>query len=162
MNFEDIKNDLVEGCRELIFAEKMRKLVNLHFSGQVKIGSSEMLEKKNYAISYSKFIQDCYWNMAHLKSVDMDLKKVWQNIRTDMEKLDRQPILYLTSNIDNTKVEEQLKSCQLENLYTDVWMILEDLKNFETYESKIDVQISRSKRRRERRIYPSHHGWIFK
>lgn len=145
MNFEDIKSDLAEGCRELIFAEKMRKLVDLHFSGQVKIGSSEMIEKKDYAISYSKFIQDCYWNMAHLKNVDIHLEKVWQNIKNDMKELNRQPILYLTSNIDDEKVEKQLKNCSLENLYTDAWMMVEDLKNFKNYESKIDVEISQVK-----------------
>lgn len=142
--------------------DKLEKLTELHFKGQIKIGSSERIEKEDYDIQYSKRICDYYWNYAFLKSADIDLKAVWQNIKADMEKLNRQPVLYLMSNMDNTKIEQQLEDCHLQHIYTDVWMTIENLENFANYESKIDVKISQVKEEETEEFIRSNHGWIFK
>lgn len=107
------------------------------------MGSSEKIESQDYDIQYSKIIDDYYWNYAFLKSPEIDLKVVWPKIKTDMEKLHRQSVLYLMSNVDYKKIEEQLEKCNLELIYTDVWMIIENLENFKDYESQIEVEISR-------------------
>ena len=62
-----------------------------------------------------------------------------------MQSLDRQPVVYLMSCFDNTNIKQQLKDCHLEKLYTDVWMIIEQLENFKDYESKIEVEFSNVK-----------------
>lgn len=113
--------------------------------GQIKIGSSERIEKEEYAIQYSRIIEDGYWNYAFLKKSDIDFAKVWADIKVDMENLKRKPLLYLMSNTDNHKIKEGLKSCHLENIYTDVWMTVEHPENFGNYESNIEVQISQVK-----------------
>ena len=123
----------------------LEKLTDIHFNGQIKIGSSEKMERQDYDIQYSKRICDYYWNYAFLKNADVDLKTVWQNIKMDMEKLNRQPVLYLMSNVDNAKIEQQLENCNLEHIYTDVWLVVDDLAHFKNYESNIDVEISQVK-----------------
>ncbi len=123
----------------------LEKLIEIHFEGQLKIGSSEKIERENYDVQYSKMIADWYWNYAFLKSPEVDLKALWKEIKSDMQKLERQPVLYLMSNRDNSKIEKQLGDCHLENLYTDCWMAIENLECFPAYESKLQVEISQVK-----------------
>lgn len=125
--------------------DNLEKLIDLHFNGQIKLGISEKIKRQDYDIQYSKVIDDYYWNYAFLKNTNMDLETVWQKIKVDMENLNRQPVLYLMSKIDYTKIEKQLENCNLEPIYTDVWMTIENPQNFEDYESQIEVEISRVK-----------------
>ncbi len=118
----------------------LEKLIDIHFNGQIEIIHSERLEREMYDIQYSKILQDYYWNYAFLKSKNTDLKLTWENIVFEMRKLGRQPAVYLMSYFDNTNIKQQLKDCHLEKLYTDVWMIIEQLENFKDYESKIEVE----------------------
>lgn len=123
----------------------LEKLIDIHFNGQIKIGSSERIQKEEYDIQYSRRINDYYWNYVFLKKADIDLKTVWQKIKRDMESLNRQPVLYLMSNVEHPEIEQQLEACHLEQIYTDVWMTVEDLEHFENDESKIDIEISQVK-----------------
>ena len=69
---------------EIVKMDKLEKLIELHFDGQVKMDLSEKIEKSNYYIRTSKLIDDYYWNYAFLKSTDVDLKSVWKDIKSDM------------------------------------------------------------------------------
>lgn len=116
----------------------LEKLIDIHFNGMVKIIQSQKTQKDDYDLFYSPLLQDYYWNYAYLKNRNADLKQVWQNVKQDMEKLERRPALYVLSNLENSKIETELQK-----LYTDVWMIFEDIENFGDYESRINVEISR-------------------
>lgn len=74
-----------------------------------------------------------------------------------MEKLNRQPALYVMSNQENHEIKSELV-----NLYTDVWMIFENIENFEDYDSRIDVEISRVKEEEKNQFIRSSYGRIFK
>ena len=123
----------------------LSKLIDIHFNGQRKIVLSQKIEKPEYDIQYNPILKDYYWNYAFLKNEESDLRQIWQKIKKDIQKLDRMPALYVLSNKDNRSLESHLKKCDLENLYTDVWMIFENLEKFGDWESRIDVQISRVK-----------------
>ena len=103
---------------------------------------SNIIEKDNYDILLSDLIDDQYWNFAYSKNIT-DLNKVWKNIKCDMEKHNRQPVIYITSNVYNKELQEKIKENNLKVLYTDVWMIIEDLNSFKEYKSKINFKISR-------------------
>lgn len=119
----------------------MKDFIDIHINGQLELYASKIIDKDNYNILLSDLIDDQYWNFAYLKSVDIDLNKVWQDIKYKMKKYNRQPVLYITSS--NSNLEEKLKELNLNVLYTDVWMINDDLDNFEDYKSKIDFKVNR-------------------
>ncbi len=135
----------------------LEKLIDIHFNGMVKIIQSQKTQKDDYDLFYSPLLQDYYWNYAYLKNRNADLKQVWQNVKQDMEKLNRQPALYVMSNQENHEIKSEL-----ENLYTDVWMIFEDIENFGDYDSRIDVEISCVKEEEKNQFIRSSYGRIFK
>lgn len=118
----------------------MKDFIDIHINGQLELYASKIIEKENYNILLSDLIDDQYWNFAYLKNDNIDLNKVWQDIKDEMKKYNRQPVLYITSS--NSNLEEKLKKLNLNILYTDVWMINGDLDNFEDYKSKIDFKVS--------------------
>ncbi len=119
----------------------MEELVDIHLNGQLYLYLSNRIQKQDYDIYYSNVIDDQYWNLAYLKNNEVDIKAIYNNIKIDMKKLNRQPLVYITSDIVNSKLEEQIKNSNLRVLYTDVWMILENLEQFKTYKSKIDFSV---------------------
>ena len=121
----------------------LKDLIDIHINGQLELYASNIIEKDNYDILLSDLIDDQYWNFAYLKNNIMDLNQVWKNIKCDMEKHDRQPVIYITSNICDKELEEKIKKINLNILYTDVWMTIENLNNFEEYKSKINFRVSR-------------------
>lgn len=120
----------------------INNLIDIHTNGQLELYGSNIIKKDNYNILLSDLIVDQYWNFAYLKK-NIDLNKTWENIKLDMENYNRQPVIYITSNIQSKEFEEKIKEINLQVLYTDVWMTIEDLNNFKDYKSKIDFKISR-------------------
>ena len=121
----------------------MEELIDVHFNGQLNLYLSTKQEHEKYDIYYSDVIEDEYWNLAYLKNTDIDFSKVWEEIKHNMNKLKRKPIIYITSNIINEKINQEIKKLELKQIYTDVWMILNDLEQFEQYDSKIEFSIHR-------------------
>lgn len=119
----------------------MREFIDIHLNGQLYLYLSNIIKKENYDIYYSNVIDDEYWNFAYLKNADISLKENFEDIKNDMRKLDKNPIIYITSNISNSKLQEKLENANLELLYTDVWMTLDNLEQFGTYKSKIDFSV---------------------
>lgn len=119
----------------------MEELIELHLGGQVQIHFSNVLKKQNYDIYYSDTIEDFYWNYAYLKNAEVSLKEVFEELQTTMKELNRKPILYVTSNRMNSRLEKQIESMNLELLYTDVWMTLDNLEQFQSNKSQIDFSI---------------------
>lgn len=134
----------------------LEKLIDIHFNGMVKIIQSQKTPKDDYDLFYSPFLQDYYWNYAYLKNKNADLKQIWQNVKQDMEKLERRPALYVMSNQENSEIETELKK-----FYTDVWMIFENLENFGDYESQINVGISCVSKDEKNQFIREHYGRIF-
>lgn len=102
---------------------------------------SNTIKNKDYDIYYSDLIDDEYWNFAYLKNREVSLDDIFDEIKSNMNKLNRNPIIYVTSNIIDSKLQENIKSSKLKSLYTDVWMTLDNLEQFKSYKSKIDFSV---------------------
>lgn len=119
----------------------MEEIIDIHLNGQLYLYLSNIIKKQDYNIYYSDLIDDEYWNFAYLKNDEVDLKEIFENIKNDMNKLNRNPEIYITSNITNSELQSEIKNSNLELLYTDVWMILENLEQFKSYKSKVDFSV---------------------
>ena len=71
--------------------------------------------------------------MGILKNFDTDINLVWDNVKKELQKRNRNPEIYIIPYKDY-KINKEFKL-----LYTDVWMVESDLENFNKYKSKIDV-----------------------
>lgn len=120
----------------------INELIDIHINGQLELYASNIIQKDNYNILLSDLIDDQYWNFAYSKNI-IDLNQVWRNIKCDMERHNRQPVIYITSDMHNKELQEKIKDINLKVLYTDVWMTIEDLNSFKEYKSKINFKISR-------------------
>lgn len=119
----------------------MEDIIDIHLNGQLYLYMSNTIKNRDYDIYYSNLIDDEYWNFAYLKNKDVSLNEIFDEIRLNMCKLERKPIIYITSNIIDSKLQENIKDSKLKSLYTDVWMTLDNLEQFESYKSKIDFSV---------------------
>ena len=119
----------------------MKDIIDIHLNGQLYLYMSNVIRKQDYDIYYSDVIDDEYWNFAYLKNREVSLDDIFDEIKSNMNKLNRNPILYITSNIIDSKLQENIKNSKLKSLYTDVWMTLDNLEQFELYKSKIDFSV---------------------
>ena len=118
----------------------MDELIKLHLDGSLQLFFSNKIKKEDYDIYYSKIIADEYWNYAYLKKNQLDLKTI-KNISLDMEQIDRKPVIYITSNILNKKLKQEINELNLELLYTDCWMCLNNLEKFTINKNTMDFSI---------------------
>lgn len=116
----------------------MEDFIDIHLNGQLELYLSKVINKNEYDIFLSDIIDDEYWNFAYLKNNNVDFKKIWQEIKDKMINENRKPLLYITSLINNEQVEKELKQNNVNVLYTDVWMTIENLEQFKEYESLSD------------------------
>lgn len=116
----------------------MNNMLDIHLNGQLYLYMSNIIKKTNYDIYYSDLIDDEYWNLAYLKSNTISLKETFENIKADMKKLNRNPEIYITSDIVNLELKNQIENSNLKLLYTDIWMTLDNLDQFGEYKSKIE------------------------
>ena len=121
----------------------LEDLIDIHINGSLHLYASNVIKKGNYNILLSDLIDDAYWNYAYLKNHSIDFSQIWEEINSEMKKNNREPAIYITSNISNEELEEKIKGINLECLYTDVWMVIEDLGNFRNYKSKLNLKVSR-------------------
>lgn len=119
----------------------MEDIIDIHLNGQLYLYMSNVIRKQDYDIYYSDLIDDEYWNFAYLKNKEVSLDDIFDDIKSNMNKLNRNPIIYITSNIIDSKLQENIKNSKLKSLYTDVWMTLDNLEQFELYKSKIDFSV---------------------
>ena len=119
----------------------MEDIIDIHLNGQLYLYMSNTIKNRDYDIYYSNLIDDEYWNFAYLKNKDVSLNEIFDEIKLNMCKLKRKPIIYITSNIIDSKLQENIKDSKLKSLYTDVWMTLDNLEQFESYKSKIDFSV---------------------
>ncbi len=119
----------------------MEEIINIHLQGQLYLYVSNILKKQDYDIYHSEIIDDEYWNFAYLKNNKVSIKQIFENIKTDMSKLNRNPEIYITSNILDNKLQEQIENSNLQLLYTDVWMTIDNLERFQKHKSKIDFTL---------------------
>ncbi len=117
----------------------MEELIDIHLNNGLYVASKIL--NKDYDIYYSDIIDDEYWNFAYIKNNNINLNKIFIDIKNKMEKLNRDPIVYITSNMMNESLEKQIENSRLQIMYTDVWMILENFEQFELYKSKIDFSL---------------------
>lgn len=114
----------------------MDELIDIHFNSPLYL--SNKILKENYNVYYSDIIDDEYWNLAYLKNNKVNLKEVFNNVKLDMENLNKKPLLYIVSNIIDTNLEKQIESSNLKLEYTDVWLTIDNLNSFEQYKSKVN------------------------
>lgn len=116
----------------------MEEIVDIHLNGQLYLYLSNIIRKKEYDIYYSDVIDDEYWNFAYLKNSKVSLRETFKDMKDDMIKLNRNPIIYITSNIIDSKLQKEIEDVNLKLLYTDVWMTLDNLEKFGLHKSKIN------------------------
>ena len=119
----------------------MEDIIDIHLNGQLYLYMSNTIRNEDYDIYYSDLIDDQYWNFAYLKNKEVCLNDIFEEIKFNMNKLNRNPIIYITSNIIDLKLQENIKNSKFKSLYTDVWMTLNNLEQFESYKSKIDFDV---------------------
>ena len=119
----------------------MEDIIDIHLNGQLYLYMSNTIRNEDYDIYYSDLIDDQYWNFAYLKNKEVCLNNIFEEIKFNMNKLNRNPIIYITSNIIDLKLQENIKNSKFKSLYTDVWMTLNNLEQFESYKSKIDFDV---------------------
>ncbi len=119
----------------------MEELVKLHLDGNLQMFFSNVMKNKDYDIYYSNVIEDEYWNYAFLNNNKIDLQNSKKIINERMKEIKRKPVIYITSNIMNEKIGKDIKELNLELLYTDCWMCLENLNNYKPYTKTIDFSI---------------------
>lgn len=118
----------------------MEDFIDIHLNGQLELYLSRIINKNDYDIFLSDIIDDEFWNFAYLKNNNVDFQKVWKQIKNEMLDNNRKPLIYITSLINN-KIKEALNKNNLNLLYTDVWMTIDNLEKFKEYNSKIDFEI---------------------
>ncbi|MBQ3145704.1 MAG: hypothetical protein IJB90_03955 [Clostridia bacterium] len=118
----------------------MEDFIDIHLNGQLELYLSRIINKNDYDIFLSDIIDDEFWNFAYLKNNNVDFKKVWKQIKNEMLDNNRKPLIYITSLINN-KSKEELNKNNINLLYTDVWMTIDNLEKFKEYNSKIDFDI---------------------
>ena len=121
----------------------MEDFIDIHLNGQLELYLSRNINKNDYDIFLSDIIDDEFWNFAYLKNKNVDFKKLWEEIKDKMINENRKPLLYITYLINNEQVEKELKQNNMNVLYTDVWMTIENLEQFKEYDSKIDFEINK-------------------
>lgn len=122
----------------------MEEIIEIHLKGQLYLYMSEIIKKENYNIYYSDLIDDEYWNFAYIKNNKISLQETFEEIKSNMNKLNRRPIIYITTNQIDQKLQKEIENSKLKPLYTDVWMTIEKLEQFEKYKSKIDFCVYRA------------------
>lgn len=65
----------------------------------------------------------------------------WKKIELEMKHLNRRPAVYITSNQENLELEKSIRESHLENLYTDVWMVLQNRKKLSRQTSGIQENV---------------------
>lgn len=121
----------------------MEEIIDINLNGQLYLYLSKIIKKQDYDIYYSDLIDDEYWNFAYLKNDEVSLKETFEDIKLNMNKLNRKPIIYITSDIIDSELQEKIDNSKLKSLYTDVWMTLDNLEQFGTYKSKIDFSVKK-------------------
>ena len=122
----------------------MEAFLEIHFEGQLSIYLTKKIEKKQYDIMLSDEIQDQFWNLAYVKTNTLEnWKEVWQEVKRIMMENNREPILYLPSFVKMKEEEKRKLKENLTILYTDVWMVREELTTFPKYKSEIDFDFFR-------------------
>lgn len=106
----------------------MEEIIDIHLNGQLYLYLSKIIKKQDYDIYYSDLIDDEYWNFAYLKNDEVSLKETFEDIKLNMNKLNRKPIIYITSDIIDSELQEKIDNSKLKSLYTDVWMTLDNLE----------------------------------
>lgn len=120
----------------------MDEFIDIHFNGQLELYLSKVIQREDYNIFLSDIIDDTYWNLAYLKTGHLNLDKAWKEIKTEMINSNRKPLIYITSLINNNEIKKTLSKNNLELLYTDVWMTIENLEQFKEYSSDIKFDIN--------------------
>lgn len=133
--------------------KKIKGLIDIHINGQLYALNKKI--KNNYDIIYSEIIDDEYWNFAYIKNNEINIRDEIKNIINDMKELKRIPLIYITSNILNQNIENQIEECNLKNLYTDVWMTIENIEEFATYKSNIDFTVNEVNKKLQERFIQS-------
>lgn len=120
----------------------MDEFIDIHFNGQLELYLSKVIKREDYNIFLSDIIDDTYWNLAYLKTGHLNLDKAWKEIKTEMINSNRKPLIYTTSLINNNEIKKALSKNNLELLYTDVWMTIENLEQFKECSSEINFDIN--------------------
>lgn len=116
----------------------MEEMIDIHFGGQMDLYLSKRIQRENYNLYLSDVIGDEYWNLAYLKKKNISLHKTWKEIKEEMQEIGKKPIVYITSEILDTNLQEQIQDVHLQLLYMDVWMTLENLEQLVGKKSSVD------------------------
>lgn len=120
----------------------MKEWMDLHFNSQYQIYEAKKIQRDGYSIVINPFINDSYWNLGYIENENIEnFTAMWNDIKNVMKKYNRQPIIYITTNLDLEKLEEQIKENKLQKEYTDRWLKVGNLEKVNLGKAKIDIKI---------------------
>ena len=118
----------------------MEEMIHLHLNGNLNLFFSNVIKSIHYDIYYSDVIEDEYWNYAYLKD-GFNFERTIKEIILKMKQLNRKPVIYITSNVLDEELQQDIRKLNLDLIYTDCWMFIEHLNEFKTYKINNDFEI---------------------
>lgn len=118
----------------------IRELEKVNFESQLQLFLTTKLSYEHYDIYLSDYIEDSLWNITtNINYNDIKyLKKDYVNIKNIFNKYNREPVLYFTPS---SNLYDKRDNIELEKIYTDSWLLLDNLKDYPEYESILDINI---------------------
>lgn len=117
-------------------------LINLHFESQIEQYLAKKIQKDAYHIIINPFIEDSYWNMGYLVSNQVDMRQMWNAVKEVMQKENRKPIIYVTTNYLDENIQNQINELGLKRIYCDRWLVANVQKEIVVQKAKIPITIS--------------------
>jgi Predicted acetyltransferase len=119
---------------------RVNELINAYFNACILL-CSERIEYPRFKLIASEDIDDNYWNLALTSdAIDIEeIKTIWPQVKEEMVKRDRQPAILIPNS--NELNPTTLKTINLEPIYQDCWLSLENTKEFSEYKSSLNLDI---------------------
>lgn len=117
--------------------EDIKEIIKGHFEGQRLIYLSEQIKKQGYEFVFSNEIKDEYWNLAYITD-NIEVDNIWELIKIEMQKRNRIPVIYITSNLDIHVPQEKFIP-----IYQDVWMILDEQEEIKDAKVSLNIKIEK-------------------
>jgi len=119
---------------------RVNELINAYFNVCILL-CSERIEYPNFKLITSEDIDDNYWNLALTFDIDNieEIKNIWPQVKEEMTKRYRQPAILIPNS--NELNPMTLKNINLEPIYQDCWLSIDNIKEFPKYKSSLNLSI---------------------
>jgi ribosomal protein S18 acetylase RimI-like enzyme len=124
--------------------ELINKLQEFHFNGQLNLYLSTREHYDKFDLFLSDCIEDSHWNFASCLKVDSqkEFMEAWEQIKSIMARKKRVPAVYITPLSSAYQYKDKIVSDNFKIIYSDIWMMLENVSCLAKYKSKFDIVIT--------------------